>query len=137
MSKVGLIAREHMLRLLIEVEPTFEPVWQAFVNEWEYEAEPPIYLVLTDLARHLIEQLSGGETARFGAVFDVVECWHTHGDQYVREAATIGLLEDIQNNNLHTRTRPSDFEPWLRPVSKKAWDKVELFWSEGEPITDI
>ena len=89
------------------------------------------------LARRLIEQLAHGETARFNAVFDVVERWHLDGDQYVREAATIGLLEDLQNLSLPTRTRPSDFEPWLRPVTKKAWDKVEHFWSKGEPITDV
>lgn len=136
MPKASPITREHMMQLLIEAEPKFEPAWRAFVNEWEGEAKLPLYPALADLARYLIRQLTRGEIARFDTVFDVVERWHTDGDRYVREAATFGLLEDLQNTNLHTRTRPSDFEPWLRPVSKEWWDKVEHFWSKGEPITN-
>ena len=52
----------------------------------------------------------------------------------MQEAATIGLLEDLQNEGLHKTTRPADFECWLRPVSRKFWDKVEKFWRDGTPI---
>ena len=103
--------------------------------EWSSEPAPPYYIALSILARHLIATLDRGETTRFSAVFDVVERWHVEGDKYVRDAATVGLLEDLQNTNLHTRTQPSDFEPWLRPVSRKFWDKVNRFWSHGEIIT--
>ena len=30
---------------------------------------------------------------------EVIERWHLEGDDYVREAATVGLLEDLQNTN--------------------------------------
>jgi hypothetical protein len=33
-------------------------------------------------------------------MFDVIELLHTNGDDVVREAATIGLLEDMQNKLL-------------------------------------
>lgn len=36
-------------------------------------AEPPLYLVLDDLARYLVARLEAGEAARFDAIFDVVE----------------------------------------------------------------
>ena len=118
---------------LLAVDPGFEPTWRAFVAEWreEGEGELPIYLALADLARHLVGKLEKQDTATFGAVFAVVEDWHLRGDAYVREAAAIGLLEDLQNTNLHRGTQPSDFIPWLRPESRRWWDKVERFWSDG------
>ncbi len=136
MMNPDAITREHMLLLLVEVDPTFEATWLEWVAEWANETAPPDYIVLCSLAYHLIAQLERGETARFPAVFDVVERWHVEGDKYVRDAATIGLLEDLQNTNMHKRTQPSDFEAWLRPVSRKFWDKVNRFWSHGELITD-
>lgn len=73
------------------------------------------------------------------AVFDAVERWLLSGDHYVRVAATVGLLEDLQNGNLYKLTQilPSHFELWLRPLSKIQWDKVDAFWSRGELITDV
>jgi hypothetical protein len=138
MDQSSAIDREGMLDPLLAADPSFEPTWREFVAEWQSEAEGelPLYLALGDLARHLIAKLERGETADFAAVFDVVEQWHLRGDAYVREAATVGLLEDLQNTNLHRRTQPGDFEPWLRPESKRWWGKVERFWSDGELLTD-
>lgn len=96
----------------------------------------PEYLALAALARHLIACLQAGDTGRFGNVFDVVERWHLEGEHYVKQAATVGLLEDLQNENLHDTTKPTDFLPWLRPESKRYWDKVERFWATGQLIDD-
>src|SRR5579863_6287654 len=107
-----VIRREQMFEPLLQADPTFGPVWDAFLCEWKDEDEQPFYLALADLARHLIGRLERGETAVFDAVFDVVERWHLQGDSYVKEAASVGLLEGLQNGKLHRRSRPSDFEPW-------------------------
>ena len=125
-----------MLPLVLKADPTFGPAWLGWVIEWADEPEAPGYAALGLLADHLVAQLARGETARFPAVFDVVERWHVEGDQYVRVAATIGLLEGLQNTSRHERTRPGDFEPWLQPVSRMFWDKVARFWSHGEIITE-
>jgi hypothetical protein len=53
------------------------------------------------------------------------------GDEYVREAAAIGLLEDLQNTGLHHHTRPDQFRPMLGPKSRVWWDKIEAFWQGG------
>jgi hypothetical protein len=123
---------------LLEADPSFEPTWRGLIAEWADEGatELPAYLVLADLARHIIGKLEQGETASFPAIFNVVEQWQLQGDDYVREAATIGLLEDLQNTNLHDTTQPLNFERWLLPESKRWWNKVERFWSNGELITD-
>jgi hypothetical protein len=130
------ITRGQMFSGLLGADPSFGPAWKTFVEEWEGEPDPPLYLALADLARHLIAHLQRGETDRFDAVFDEVERWHLSGDDYVRKAATVGLLESLQNSNLHARTRPSDFEPWLRPESRRWWVKLQSFWAGGPPLAD-
>jgi hypothetical protein len=65
-----------------------------------------------------------------------VEQWHVSGDTYVKEAATVGLLEDLQNTNLHEGTDPDAFRKFLGPESERWWSKVVRFWSEGRLLTD-
>src|SRR4051812_36969335 len=137
MSGGSLITRENMFEPLLRADQSFAPRWSAFVEEWQDERELPQYLALASLARHLIGQLKAGHTETFPAVFHVVEQWHVQGDAYVREAASLGLLEDLQNTGLHEGTEPADFEPWLRPVSKHWWDKVDRFWSGRGSLTDV
>jgi hypothetical protein len=120
-----------MFEPLLDADPGFAPTYAAFLEEYRDEPDLPEYLALADLARHLVARLEAGDTARFDAIFDVVERWHVDGDAYVREAASIGLLEDLQNGNLHRTTRPEDFAPWFKPVTRKWWGFVEQYWSEG------
>ena len=120
---------------LLEADPSFSDKWRAFVEEWPDEQDDlPQYLALSDVARHLIRRLEASDVANFDAVFDVVERWHVEGDAYVREAASLGLLEDLQNGYLHETTQPSDFEKWLRPTSRIWWDKLIAYWEQGAPL---
>jgi hypothetical protein len=84
----------------------------------------------------LIVALAAGDFRTLHRTFAVVERWHLEGDQYVREAAAVGLLEDLQNTALHVSTSPKDFEPFLLPTSQRFWRNVEHFWEKGETITD-
>ena len=126
--------RSNMFEPLLQADPSFREKWLEFKEEYGSEQELPLYLVLSELARHLIENLETGNTHRFGAVFDVVERWHVSGDPYVTEAATAGLLEGLQNGHLHRKTRPEDFRPWLQPQTLELWTKVQEFWTTGKPI---
>lgn len=126
-----------MFEPLLDADPSLVPLWEAFVEEWRDENESPLYLALAEVARRLIKQLELGDTERFDAVFGVVEQWHLKGNSYVREAGSVGLLESLQNNSLHGRlTTPDGFEPWLLPESKRWWDKLNKFWTNGKPMTD-
>jgi hypothetical protein len=58
------------------------------------------------------------------------------GDGDVKEAAIVGLIEDLQNANLHSGTVPDQYLPFLLPQSRRWWGKVETFWSEGRLPTD-
>lgn len=133
-----MIAKNDMMDVLLAACPSFAPQWQGFRDEWRDEAHDlPLYLVLADFARHLIAMVERGETSGFPAVFAAVERLHVEGEHYVREAATVGLLENLQNLNLHKNgTEPGQFRPYLGPVSKTWWDKLYSFWEHGEPLTD-
>ena len=132
-----MITRDEMMVPMLDACHSFRAPWEEFLAEWRDEKnELPLYIALSELARHLIAMLERGETGSFGKIFDVVERWHTEGDGYVREAATVGLLEDLQNTNLHSKTEPEQFRPFLRPESLRWWDKLCRFWEKGELLTD-
>jgi len=131
-----MIGKSEMMQPLLQACPSFQSEWDAFLDDWSEETEKPLYLALDQLARHLISMLLANDVSSLTRVFEVVERWHVEGDEFVREAATVGLLEDLQNTNLHTSTCPADFERFLLPESLKWWAKVDRFWSTGQIIAD-
>ncbi|WP_425415833.1 DUF7674 family protein [Paenibacillus tianmuensis] len=61
----------------------------------------------------------------------LAEDLHIIGDEYVREAATIGLLEAIQNLSSDSDLDPDVFKPYLKSESLKYWNLLNDFW-EGK-----
>jgi hypothetical protein len=132
----AVITKNDMMDSMLLVCPSFRPVWDDFLTEWSTEEDKPLYLALASLARHLVELLACRQEPELSRAFVVVEHWHVEGDAYVREAATIGLLENLQNDSLHTSTSPKQIEPFLMPESLRWWRKVEQFWANGTLITE-
>jgi hypothetical protein len=88
-------------------------------------------------ARHLIGMVERREVGDLPALFAAVERLQVEGDHYLREAATVGLLEGLQNLNLHPNgTAPDEFRPYLGEQSARWWDKLNQFWQQGEMLTD-
>ena len=131
-----MISRDQMFEPLLVALPSFQCHWDEFLSEWLGEDVLPLYLALSSLARHLVDLLAQGCDEQLRAAFRVVEQWHVEGDAYVKEAATVGLLEDLQNSNLHEGTDPEQFRRYLGPESQRWWNKVVRFWSEGRLLTD-
>ena len=120
---------------LVKVCPTFEATYHSLHEEWTVDEEFPEYMALAELARHLIALLQAGDTTCFGAVFRAVEEMLISGDKYVVDAMTVGLLEALQNANLHEissgehPTQPEDFRSYLLPLSERRWDELYAFWA--------
>lgn len=70
---------------------------------------------------------------RFSDIFAVVECWHTEGDDYVKQAATIGFLESLQNLSGGNDRQIATIEPWLGLETRRWWDKLDRFW-DGDVV---
>jgi hypothetical protein len=133
-----MITKNNMMEVLLESCPSFRPQWEEFQTEWRgTDRDMPLYGVLADFARHLIGMVERGDTTHLPAIFVAVERLHVEGEHYVREAATVGLLEDLQNHSLHPNgTDPEQFRVYLGPVSARWWDKLNRFWEHGELLTD-
>jgi hypothetical protein len=133
-----MIAKDDMMGVLLAACPSFAPQWEEFLDEWRDEADDlPLYLVLADFARHLIALVELGRTSDLPDVFAAIERLHVEGAHYVREAATVGLLESLQNLNLHKNaSEPEQFRTYLGPVSVRWWDKLYRFWEHGELLVD-
>ena len=126
-----MIGREDVEALLLRACPSFEgsPDRLEYHKDFDEEAEAQVYLLAGVFVRHLTALNGAGRREEFPAVFDVIEELHIRGDKYVRDLASIGFLEDLQNTNLHpANSRPEDFIPYLRPASRWWWEEVELFW---------
>lgn len=109
----------------------------------DYE-EPLYYLALGDFARHLLVLHQQRQTEVFPAVARAIERFHLEGDGYVREAATIGLPEGIQNAWNHGNVDPELFVPYWHPESVRWRRSRHDFWSgqarfvaEGQCKADV
>lgn len=125
------ISASQIARLLVDACPSFagSPGLREWTEDWADEDEPALYLLASELVRHLARLNAAGRRQEFRAVFALIEELHLRGDENVCECATVGFIEDLQNTNLHCDgSRPMDFITYLGPVSRWWWDEVELFW---------
>jgi hypothetical protein len=113
-----MITKNDMMAVLLESCPSFRPQWQEFQTEWDDDKnDMPLYIILADFARHLIGMVERGETTHLPSIFVAVERLHVEGEHYVREAATVGLLEDLQNHSLHPNgTDPEQSRPCISTI---------------------
>ncbi len=125
-----------MMESLVVACPGFAPTFDAFLTEWTDETDLPYYLLLADFSRYLIKLLKNDERYELNTAFEMIEKFHVDGDRYVREAATIGIIENLQNSSLHGGTEPDQFLDFLRPASLTFWHKVKDFWENGTIIKD-
>lgn len=129
-----MITKEQVMPLLLEACPSFTEKWQE--HSADLQDETLLYIDLAVFNHHLIELHKNKQVEEFPAVFDVIEKLHLEGDDYVREAATIGLLEGIQNIASHTETRvdAEEFAQYLRPETAKRWHQLNDFWERENSL---
>ena len=127
-----VIARDEVMPLLLKACPSFRERWDDHVTSPSYEADL-LYVDLGEFAHHLVELMKTDATAEFPAVFDAIERIHVDGDSYVKEAATIGLLEGIQNVAGNNGISPESFARYLKPESAGWWVDLNSFWDGKSP----
>jgi len=102
-----MITKKEVMPLLLQACPSFEPYWKEYLAEnYDIGDEQLLYIDLAEFSRHFLNLFKTEETSEFPAIFKVVELLHTNGDHFVKEAATIGLLESIQNIFLNNQANP-------------------------------
>ena len=131
-----MITKDEVMPLLLSACPSFRERWNDLTSEVGFEASP--YIDIAEFVRHLLYLHRANKMDEFTDVFNVVERMHTEGDSYVRELATIGFLEGIQNilgNSDMDRDNhavdPNVFVKYLRPESLKSWNDLNDFWNKN------
>lgn len=115
-----VISKDQVMTLLMEACPSYR---------LPPDDQELLYVMLGDFAHHLLRLQQQSRTEEFAAVGRAIERLHIEGDLYVREAATIGLLEGIQNVWGNNDTDPELFVPYLLPESIRWWRSLNDFWS--------
>lgn len=117
------------MRLILVACPSYLGRWQKYLAEsYEEHEEQLLYIDVANFADYLIKLLGSNETDEFENIFEVIELLHLRGDDYVKELATIGLLEDIQLSLTTPKERECIYK-YLKPESKKWWNNLEDFFS--------
>jgi hypothetical protein len=115
-----MIQKHHVAPLLLSACPSFSDRWERYKQAPEYE-EGLLYLDLGQFARHLVSLYQGGAIAEFSEVFQTSERLYSEGDDYVREAVRVGLLEGIRNIAGDHGIDPEVFWPYLEAESSVWW----------------
>lgn len=126
-----MITKEQVMPLFLSACPSFAPVLEN--DRASYPDEGLLYIDMGELAHHMVDLIKSNQTSEFPAVFDVIERLHIEGDHYVKEAATIGMLEGIENIASNNGVDPEAFAPWLRTESRKWWHQLIDFWQAKIP----
>ncbi|KAB7709057.1 hypothetical protein F9802_02715 [Bacillus aerolatus] len=124
------IKRHEVMDLLIEACPSYKQRWKEYVQgNYEGGEEYLLYCDLADFANYLVDLYRQKKIDEYPKLFEVIELLHTNGDDDVKEAVTIGLLEDIQTISLNNNINPNVFKNCLKQESLKWWNSLDDFWN--------
>jgi hypothetical protein len=125
-----MIEPQDAMPLLVAACPSFSREWEEHVQENGYDLQ---YVAAGAFARHLLSLYESKDVAVFSAVAAAIERLHVEGSPWVREFATIGVLEGVQNVWSHSQVRPEEFFVFLGPEGKRWWRGLNEFWSGKAP----
>lgn len=108
--------------------PSIEPAWLEHLAFWGDVQQRGVFNDAAVVAHHLVYSVERGELSEFPAVFALLERCLVEGDENVREFATLGVIEGIQNIASHRSFGPMVFYDWLGTKSRVAWDELCVSW---------
>lgn len=114
------------MEILVESCPSFSSVWEAHIAEWGHDV---LYVAAGDFAGHLLEIHRTGDRFQLARVVSALERLFLEGSPSVRDLATVGVLEGVQNFWANAGEDPEHFGIHLLPASRRAWDSLNSFWS--------
>jgi hypothetical protein len=127
-----MIRREQVIGLLLEACPSYHARWEAYRLAPEFDAEL-LYVHLGDFAGHVVDLLARDARDDLAGISRAVERLHLEGDDYVKESATIGLLEGIQNVAGDRNVSTERLEAALDVETRRWWRSLDAFWSGKIP----
>ncbi|WEK56090.1 MAG: hypothetical protein P0Y55_08595 [Candidatus Cohnella colombiensis] len=125
-----MIEKHQVMNLLIKACPSFEKSWKQYIAETYEDGEEQLpYIDMIYFIQHLIELYKQNNTEEFRDIFEVVELMHSDGSDYVKEVATIGFFETLQNQLSNNNIDIDEFKSYLIPLSNTWWNHLLDFWN--------
>jgi len=111
-----VITKSDMMDVLVAASPGFAAEWDAFRREWAEEADDlPLYLVLGDFARHVVDLLERNDPEALTRVFAAIELLHVNGDHYAPPPPGLGNRRRVVSLSRREKEDGSrGFEPACR-----------------------
>lgn len=131
------ISTSEAFALLLDACPGARADWEEHIIDCEGEADDSPFLGAAVFARHVVELKAAGKTETFPAVFKLIERLIVEGDGKVREIATIGFLEDIQNISSWREFGNEVFVQFLGPRSLSEWNELIKIWEGKDSLADV
>jgi hypothetical protein len=125
-----MIEQHEAMPLLVEACPSFTEEWLEHMQEHENDL---LYVAAGSFAHHLLALYQEINVSSFPAVAAAIERLHIEGSPWVKEFATTGVLESIQNVWSHSPINPERFALFLLPEGRRWWDGLNNFWSGTAP----
>jgi hypothetical protein len=125
-----MIEQQAAMEILVEACPSFEAAWREHLQE---HGNDLLYVAVGTFANHLLALHQANDESSFQAVGAAIERLHVEGSAWVKEFATIGVLEAIQNAWLNSQADPEVFYRFLGPESQRWWKSLNDFWSGKSP----
>lgn len=125
-----MIIKDQVMEMLLISSPSYKNRYDKYIKEnYKPGEERLIYIEVCDFIHHLFDNYLKREVDEFDNIFELIERLHTDGDDPVKELATVGFLEDLQNILLRQNIDLIVFEVYLRPVSRTWWNNLIDFWN--------
>jgi hypothetical protein len=116
--------------------PGLKADWDRHLEFWGNE-ERGTFNDMGVIAHYLVRCYEQQHFDDLAVAFALLERCFADGDEQAKEAATSGIIEDIQNISLNHKFDPHVFMRWLGPQTKKAWELMITAWQDVSSLADM
>ena len=122
-----MINENNLIEIVLNECPSFREDYE------QYDNKDLLYLVAGEFSRYVLRLYKSNDGDGLLNAGKLIEKLHVNGNDYVKELATIGFLEGIQNNWGHEKIDPNEFKKYLGQESLKWWISLHKFWNQEIP----
>lgn len=129
-----MIEQKEAMSILVQACPSFAHTWQTHVREHGNDLQ---YAAAGEFASHLLSLYEAQDTSCFPAVAEAVERLRLEGSTWVKEFATVGILEAVQNVWWNKNADPESFGHYLGTESRRQWQNLTDAWEDAAPLGGV
>lgn len=123
-----------IINYMLDRFPEFLPYWKKHLEYWEYR-DTSLGIKFGSFLEYTADKIKADDIFALVDIFDFIEECIIYGDDMVKYASCIALLEDLTNRSGH---RPEEvpysaYMKLLGPESRKACKEIDKFYGSKTP----